>query len=83
MRDNFINHNLGEQMTSQEEKARRFLMGKKSKKVSESGAVFQLPPALKMAWYLNNWFEKSIFVLGFFAILYTIGTLLIWGVPWN
>lgn len=47
------------------------------------GAIFQLPPALKMTWYLNNWFEKFIFIAGFFAILYTIGTLLIFGVPWK
>lgn len=69
-------------MTSQEEKVQRFLTGKKSKH-SETGATFQLPPALKMAWYLNNWFEKALFILGFFAILYTIGTLLIFGVPWK
>lgn len=59
-------------------------MGKKSNKSSESpGATFQLPPALKMTWYLNNWFEKIIFVAGFIALIWSIGTLLIFGLPWN
>lgn len=59
-------------MTSQEEKVQRFLTGRKSKSSESPGATFQLPPALKMTWYFDTFFEKAIVVLGFFALLWTI-----------
>lgn len=79
---NFIKNGVQDKMGKKERQAMR-LLGIKEGKSDKPGATFQLLPALKMAWYLNNWFEKALFILGFFAILYTIGTLLIWGVPWK
>lgn len=69
-------------MTSQEEKVQRFLTGKKRDK-AEPGATFQLPPILKMDWYLSSWIEKLLFVLGFFALIWTIFSLAVFGLPWN
>lgn len=69
-------------MSTQEEKIQRFLTGKKSK-TSEKVATFQLPPFLKMDWYLSSWIEKLLFVLGFVALLWTIFSLAVFGFPWN
>jgi len=79
---NFIKNGEQNKMGKKERQAMR-LLGIKRESSESPGAVIQLPPALKMTWYLNTWFEKLIFVLGFFGILYTIGTLLIFGVPWK
>jgi len=69
-------------MGKRERQAMRFL-GIKEGKSDKPVASIGLPPALKMTWYLNTWFEKLLFVFGFFATLYTIGSLLIWGFPWK
>jgi hypothetical protein len=70
-------------MSTREEKVQRFLMGKKSKSSEPAGLKIQLPPFLKMDWYLSSWFEKAIFVLGFVALLWTIFSLAVFGFPWN
>lgn len=69
-------------MGKKERQAMR-LLGIKEGKSDKPGATFQLPPFLKMDWYLSSLFEKLLFVLGFIALIYSILTTLIFGFPWN
>lgn len=70
-------------MNKAERKAMRML-GIKESKSSGQVATFSLKNTiLGKTWYLDSVFEKLIFVAGFFALLWTIGTLLIFGAPWN
>lgn len=64
-------------MTNREEKAMRFILGKKRFEQSKSPQISS--GFFGMTWYLDSWWEKLAFVLGFFALIWTIFELVFLG----
>ena len=65
-------------MGKKHRQAMRYL-GMKKEKTPDKVVSFQAPKMLRMDWYLRNWFEKTIFVLGFISLIYLIFKLLFTG----
>lgn len=65
-------------MGKKHKQAMRYI-GMKREKTPEKVFSLQAPRILRMDWYLSNWFEKLLFVLGFFSLIYLIFKLLFTG----
>lgn len=59
-------------MISAEEKAQRFLIGKKSSKEGDGQIVFLKDSFLFKDWFLSSFWEKLLFILGGIALFWTI-----------